>query len=88
MMNLQEEKKNALQAYKEAKNNYLQNMTPDNWRAFCDAKMNCMRLGVIIQARKKGFSGRFGSAPCLYLKWNERSSKNGTLDNQRRYKKQ
>lgn len=48
MMNLQESKKNALQAYKEAKNNYLQNMTAENWREFCEAKMNCMRLGVII----------------------------------------
>ncbi len=48
MMNLQESKKNALQAYKEAKNNYLQNMTPENWKAFCDAKINCMKLGVII----------------------------------------
>lgn len=55
MMNLQESKKNALQAYKEAKNNYLQNMTAENWREFCEAKMNCMRLGVIIQARKKDF---------------------------------
>lgn len=48
MINLQESKKSALQAYKEAKNNYLQNTTPENWKTFCDAKMNCMRLGVII----------------------------------------
>ena len=48
MMNLQESKKNTVQADKEAKNNYLQNMTPENWRAFCDAKINCMKLGVII----------------------------------------
>lgn len=48
MMNLQESKKNALQAYKEAKSSYLQNMTPENWKAFCDAKTKCRRLGVII----------------------------------------
>lgn len=48
MVNLEESKKNALQDYKEAKNNYLQNMTPENWKTFCDAKTKCMRLGVII----------------------------------------
>ena len=48
MMNLQENKENALNAYKEAKKAYLENMTSENWKAFCNAKIVCMRLGVII----------------------------------------
>lgn len=48
MRTLEENKKNTLQIYKEKKNAYLQDMTPENWKAFCDAKIECMRLGVII----------------------------------------
>lgn len=48
MMNLQENKGNALEAYKEAKKAYLENRTNENWKAFCDAKMVCMKLGVRI----------------------------------------
>ena len=48
MKNIEDSKKEALQIYKEKKNAYLQNQTKENWIAFCDAKMACMRFGVII----------------------------------------
>ena len=55
MRNLEETKKNALQAYKEAKAAYSATITSENikgdfekFKAFADAKRNCMRLGVII----------------------------------------
>lgn len=38
----------ALKAYKEAKNNYIANMTNENWIRFCDAKRTCMLLGMRI----------------------------------------
>lgn len=38
----------ALREYKEAKKNYLENMTKESFIKFCDAKTNCMRLGVRI----------------------------------------
>lgn len=38
----------ALEIYKERKQAYLENMTKENWIAFCDAKMVCMRLGIRI----------------------------------------
>ena len=41
-------KETALKEYKEAKKNYLENMTNDNWVKFCDAKINCMKLGIRI----------------------------------------
>lgn len=40
--------KKALEIYKERKQAYLTNMTKENWIAFCDAEMVCMRLGVRI----------------------------------------
>ena len=42
------DKERALNNYKEAKENYLSNMTNENWKAFCDAKRVCMLLGVRI----------------------------------------
>ena len=55
MKNLEETKKNALQAYKEAKAAYAATITRDNirgdfekFKAFKDAERECMRLGVII----------------------------------------
>ena len=42
------EKETALNTYKEAKKAYLENRTNENWIAFCNAKTNCMRLGVRI----------------------------------------
>ena len=39
----------ALREYKEAKKNYLENMTNENWVKFCDAKTTCMKLGIRIQ---------------------------------------
>ena len=38
----------ALREYKEAKKKYLENMTNENWKKFCNAKTNCMRLGARI----------------------------------------
>lgn len=42
------EKETALKIYKEKKNAYLQDMTPENWKAYCEAKTVCMLLGVRI----------------------------------------
>lgn len=42
------EKESALNMYKECKAKYLKSQTAENWRAFCDAKVVCMRLGIII----------------------------------------
>ena len=42
------DKERALNNYKEAKQNYLSNMTNENWKVFCDAKRVCMLLGVRI----------------------------------------
>lgn len=36
------------EAYIAAKNNYLKNRTTENWKRFCDAKKECMLLGVRI----------------------------------------
>lgn len=42
------ERETALKIYKEKKNEYLKNQTGENWIAFCDAKIVCMRLGIRI----------------------------------------
>ena len=57
MKDLIKSKENALKAYKDAKKAYLENMTSENWKAFCDAKIVCMKLGVIIQQERKAFPG-------------------------------
>lgn len=36
----------ALNNYKNAKVEYLNNPTKKNWIAFCDCKRECMRLGI------------------------------------------
>ena len=41
-------KEEALANYKQAKKNYLDNNTYENWIIFCDARTICMRLGVRI----------------------------------------
>ena len=41
-------KETALNNYKETKKAYLENRTNENWIAFCNAKMNCMKLGIRI----------------------------------------
>lgn len=41
-------KDTALKNYKEAKKQYLANMTDSNWKAFCEAKRVCMMLGIRI----------------------------------------
>lgn len=46
--NLQQEKTDALNAYKTAKATYLKDPNYANWLTFCDTKSICMRLGVRI----------------------------------------
>lgn len=41
-------KMEAKRNYIEAGKNYLANRTNENWIAFCEAKILCRRLGVII----------------------------------------
>lgn len=55
MMNMQDQKKQALQAYKMARAAWMETATDENikgdfekWKIFCDAKRYCMKLGVII----------------------------------------
>ena len=48
MEKLRNQQAEALEAYKQAKAHYLEDMTNDNWIKFCDARTNCMRLGVKI----------------------------------------
>lgn len=45
---LQKNKADALDAYKAAKAAYLENMNSKNWITFCNAKTDCMRLGIRI----------------------------------------
>lgn len=47
-INLQERKTSALNTYKETKKAYLEERTDENWKSFCNAKADCMRLGVRI----------------------------------------
>ena len=47
-MTLNEQKAQARQIYIERKTTYLNNPTTDNFKKFCDAKRNCMLLGVRI----------------------------------------
>lgn len=37
-----------LKQYKTAKENYLNNRTQENWIKYCNAKRNCMLLGIIL----------------------------------------
>ena len=41
-------KEQALKAYKEAKMQVKVNHNEVTWKAFCEAKINCMRLGIRI----------------------------------------
>ena len=41
-------KKQALDDYREAKKNWQNNMTDENWRKFCDARRVCKLLGCLI----------------------------------------
>lgn len=47
-MTLTDQKAKALETYKAAKVNYLENMSEENWKRFCEAKRNCMMLGIRI----------------------------------------
>lgn len=42
------DRETVIKAYKEAKEMYLKNRTDENWKKYCDAKRNCMLLGVRI----------------------------------------
>ena len=44
----QTDKKEALKAYKEAKERYLKEKSDENWKEFCEAKKRCMLLGAKI----------------------------------------
>lgn len=48
MKNLEQSKQQALANYKEKRIAYIENMTNENWIAFCEAKEKCMMLGVRI----------------------------------------
>lgn len=48
MTNLKDTKATVLEQYKQAKKEYLSMPTTENWAKFCDAKRNCMLLGVRI----------------------------------------
>ena len=41
-------REDALREYKTRKETYLRKMTNENWKKYCDAKANCMRLGIRI----------------------------------------
>lgn len=41
-------KEQALREYKEAMANVKADYNESTWKAFCEAKLNCMRLGVRI----------------------------------------
>ena len=45
---MEQKKAAALNSFKEARSNYMNNPTPENWKAFCEAKRICRLLGVII----------------------------------------
>lgn len=47
-MTLSEQKVNALEKYKETKALYLSNATKENRVKFCNAKRECMLLGVRV----------------------------------------
>lgn len=47
-MKLNEQKEKALESYKAAKKKYMEGMSREDWKTFCDAKMLCMKLGVKI----------------------------------------
>lgn len=45
---LEARKTKALEEYKKARENHMKNATNENWIAFCNAKRNCMLLGVRV----------------------------------------
>ena len=48
MKTLEEKKEIARNEYKETRKAYLADMSKENWVLFCEAKINCRRLGVLI----------------------------------------
>lgn len=48
MKELKTDKAQALEAYKTAKQNYFNLPNDENWKIFCDAKILCRLLGIII----------------------------------------
>lgn len=47
-MTLNEQKIQAKEIYRNARETWKNNPTPENWRRFCNAKRYCMLLGVRI----------------------------------------
>lgn len=47
-MTLVERKEKARAAFLAARAVYMDSPTDENWRAFCDAKLLCRRLGVLV----------------------------------------
>lgn len=47
-MTLNESKAQARSEFLNAKAAYIDSPTSENWKAFCDAKRICMRLGVLV----------------------------------------
>lgn len=47
-MSLEERKNQARTAYLTAREAYMESQTDENWRAFCNAKLVCRRLGVLV----------------------------------------
>ena len=45
-MSLNEQKARAMETYKAAKAKYMESMSKEDWKTFCDAKTVCMKLGV------------------------------------------
>ena len=48
MKTLEEKKEIARNEYKETRKAYFADMSKENWLRFCEAKINCIRLGVLI----------------------------------------
>lgn len=48
MTTLDEHKAQARAAFLETKAAYMRDPTEENWKAFCNAKVLCKRLGVLI----------------------------------------
>lgn len=48
METLEQKKEAAWSEFRKARKAYLADMSKENWLRFCEAKSNCMRLGVLI----------------------------------------
>ena len=53
-------KTDALNEYKQTRKIYIDNPTNENWKKFCNAKRNCMLLGIRVQKGESENEGRNG----------------------------